>query len=113
MFVNVFFEQLAVLRALEKAQRDGLFRDVPVLQKAASRVAKRLGASGKSVGRRRRVLDTLAKQAMSVDQMSRKLGVSRRTIFRDLNVVHAADVGLSLQDGKYHVAKPEVRQLLG
>jgi hypothetical protein len=103
-----FAETFAVHAALKHALSRKLFASDPRTQKAAVGLAKSLESDRSIYGRQLKMIGLMAKGA-TIQQMVKSLRCSRRTIFRYLNHLVAAGIDITLEDGRYRVAKDMLR----
>lgn len=105
-----FTENLAIHMALKAAMKSGQFEKSAAVRKAADRLYKDLEGESSIFGRQIKMIRMMEKGA-SIAELGRKLRCSRRTAFRYLNFLEDAGIGVSLEDGKYHVEKSVARML--
>ena len=98
-----FTATFVVHAALRLAMKQRLFAKDARLRKTADRLLADLEGDRTIYGRQLKML-TLMQSGATVDTMQRKLRCSRRTIFRYLNHLEAAGVGISLEGQAYHVS---------
>lgn len=102
-----FVQTRAVYMALEHALATRLFAQKPILKKAAETILRDLQREGSIFGREMKMIAAMRKGA-TLDEMSRRLRASRRTIYRYLSELHKAGVSTTLKDGCYHVQASEL-----
>lgn len=103
MQTTSFIESETILRALEFANSKGAFGTIQQ-KKTAAGLIRRMKSNQSLSGRHQQLRDLLQRGA-NIDEMSRALGASRRTVFRYLNHFEEAGISIVLEDGKYRMAK--------
>ena len=99
-----FSETFAVHAALKHALSRKLFVGDARTQKAAATLVKSLEGDRSIYGRQLKMIGLMGKGA-SIQQMGKSLRCSRRTVFRYLNHLENAGIGVTLEGGKYRVPK--------
>ncbi|MHC5111849.1 MAG: HTH domain-containing protein [Planctomycetota bacterium] len=99
-----FTETLAIHSALKSAVRSKVFDTNPEVKKAAQKLCKDLDSERSIYGRQLKMLGLMQKGA-SVAELGKKLGASRRTLFRYLNYLEQAGIEIKLENNKYYVGK--------
>ncbi|MCP4591113.1 MAG: HTH domain-containing protein [bacterium] len=99
-----FAETFAVHAALKLALSRKLYASDARAQKAATGLVKALEGDRSIYGRQLKMIGLMTKGA-TIQQMVKTLHCSRRTIFRYLNHLDAAGIGVTLEDGRYRVPK--------
>ena len=97
-----FTETLAIHLGLKAAIKSGQYEKNTAVKKAASRMCKDLEAEDSIFGRQVKMIRLMEKGA-TIGELGKRLRCSRRTAFRYLNHLEQAGVGVTLDDGKYHV----------
>jgi hypothetical protein len=92
----------AATSGLEFALAKGGFSDNPAHKRTAIALVKELKGN-KSVGGRHQVLTTLLKKGVTLSDMIKATGSSRRTIFRYLNHFEEAGMNINLENGRYRL----------
>lgn len=99
-----FAETFAVHTALKHALARKLYSSDARTQKAATGLVKSLESDRSIYGRQLKMIGLMAKCA-SIQQMVKNLRCSRRTVFRYLNHLESAGIGITLEGGRYQVPK--------
>lgn len=97
-----FLQSQTVIRSLEFALAKGGFGGDEEQKKTAQALLKEM-RSARSLSGRHQQLSALLKKGASVDEMIKATSSSRRTVFRYLNHLEEAGLGLELSDGKYRL----------
>ena len=97
-----FVQTQTILRALEFGITKGAFKTNAKQKKAAVALVQQM-KSNKSVSGRHQQLLSLLKKGATISQMIKTTRSSRRTIFRYLNHLEEAGVGLELVNGRYRI----------
>ena len=105
-----FAETLAVHVALKTALKSKQYDKNAALKKAAEALCKELQSERSIYGRQLKMI-ALMERGATIAELGKKLGSSRRTLFRYLNHLENAGVSLRLENGKYHIDKNVVRML--
>ena len=98
-----FTETFCVHASLRLALRKNLFSKDAKLQKTADRLVRELEGDRTIYGRQLKMVQLMQRGAR-VDSMERKLGCSRRTVFRHLNHLEEAGIQVTLDGSKYTVS---------
>ncbi len=98
-----FTATFAVHAALRLAAKQKLFAKDARLRKTAEKLLADLESDRTIYGRQLKML-TLMRSGTTVDAMRRKLRCSRRTVFRYLNHLEVAGLGITLEGRTYHVS---------
>ena len=99
-----FAETFAVHTALQHALSRKLYAGDARTQKAAAALVKSLESDRSIYGRQLKMIGLMTK-GVTIRQIVRSLGCSRRTVFRYLNHLEGAGVDITLEDGRYRVPK--------
>ncbi len=102
-FGSDFSATFAIHAALCLAVKQKLFAKDARLRKTAEKLIADLESDRTTFGRQLRMVQ-LMEAGATVDEMRRKLRCSRRTVFRYLNHLEAAGVGVTLDGQSYHVS---------
>ncbi|MFH0981588.1 MAG: helix-turn-helix domain-containing protein [Planctomycetota bacterium] len=99
-----FSETFAVHAALKYALSKKLFAGDARTRKTATALVKSLESDRSIYGRQLSMIGLMADGA-TIQQMVKALRCSRRTIFRYLNHLESAGIGVTLEGGQYRVPK--------
>lgn len=102
MQTTSFAETQTILRALEFAMAKGGFGTNTRQKKTAAVLIKKM-KSNRSVGGRHLQLLNVLKKGVTIDEMIKATGSSRRTMFRYLNHLEDAGFDIVITDGKYRL----------
>ena len=105
-----FTETFVIHVALKAALQARRFRVNPVVQAAAERLLRQLENDRSIHGRRLRMIQLLNRGA-SLVELGRKLGCSRRTVFRELNHLEAAGLRVTLEGVRYRIVEGTLPEL--
>lgn len=103
-----FAETLAIYLGVKTALKAGRYGKQDAVRSAAEKVAKDLSSEKSVFGMQLKMIGMLEKGA-SIDDLAKRIRSSRRTVFRYLNSLEQAGVGITLEDGKYQVDKSVAR----
>ncbi len=105
-----FTETFAIHVALKAAQKGRLYEKNKAVKKSAEVLCKELESERSIYGRQLKMINLMEKGA-TIEGLGRKLRCSRRTVFRYLNNLEDAGVGIKLVSGKYQIDKTVARLL--
>jgi hypothetical protein len=105
-----FTATFTVHAALRLAKKHKLFAKDARLKKTVEKLLGDLESDRTIFGRQLKML-TMMKSGATVDDMRRKLRCSRRTVFRYLNHLEAAGVGITLEGQAYRVSSGLLKAL--
>ena len=105
-----FTETFAIHVALKSAVKSRQYEKNAAVKRAAEKLCKELQGERSIYGRQLKMIGLMEKGA-SLAEIGRKLGCSRRTVFRYLNHLEDAGISIKLQGAKYHVDKGVARML--
>ena len=105
-----FTETLALHVGLKNALKSRQYSKIPAVQKAAERLCSEL-QGGRSIYGRQLSMIKLMEKGATIEALGRKLRCSRRTVFRYLNHLEDAGVGINLDGGRYRVDRNVARML--
>ncbi len=97
-----FTQTRAIHAALKIALDKKHFAKQPELRRAAEGILKEIEADDSAYGRQLRMLNVMKKGA-SIEELGKKLGASRRTIFRYLNYLEQAGFNIRLEGSRYRL----------
>jgi len=106
-----FAETMVIHVALRGALKQRSFGESPALRKVAERLLSDLESERSIYGRQLKMLRML-RDGATIEDIERKVGCSRRTVFRYLNHLEAAGLDLALEDSKYRVSGRLLSSLL-
>jgi len=102
---------MAIHVALRGALKQRSFGESPSLRKVAERLLSELESERSIYGRQLKMLRML-RDGATIEDIERKVGCSRRTVFRYLNHLEDAGLDLALEDYKYRVSGRLLSSLL-
>jgi len=105
-----FAETLAIYLGLKTALKSNRYGKHAAVRSAAERVLKDLSSEKSVFGQQLKMISLLEK-GTTIDDLSKRVRCSRRTVFRYLNSLEEAGVGITLESGVYQVDKNVARML--
>ncbi len=105
-----FSETFAIHVALKSALKSKSYDKNASVKKAAEGLLKELQSERSIYGRQLKMI-ALMEKGSTIADLGRKLGASRRTVFRYLNHLEDAGIALELDGGKYRVDRSVARLL--
>ncbi len=99
-----FTETFAIHMALKSSLRDKQFDKNGAIRKTAQKLCSDLESERSIYGKQLKMINLMNKGA-TIGELGKKLHCSRRTVFRYLNNLEAAQMDITLDNGRYKVGK--------
>lgn len=105
-----FAETLAIYLGIKSALKSNRYGKQAAVRAAAEQLLKDL-SSEKSVFGMQLKMIALLEKGTTIDDLGKRIRCSRRTVFRYLNSLEEAGVGITLDQGTYQVDKNVAKML--
>lgn len=110
---QTFLAQWVIYRAVEQAMRARMFQRTRALQTTARRLLGQLTSRRGAFGRQVAVVQTLVRGPATTEELLRRFGVSRRTLFRDLAALRRAGLPVYSDGTRFHLDRRRAEAILG